>query len=110
MPFTRTWAETFDQHSLVANIVITSLALVGGVLLGADAVARFDPIYYLVDASRADSTGFTSRRSGCRCFLRGRRCRRFLRDACLDRARWRLKPCSVGAPGRRLACRAAQAN
>jgi hypothetical protein len=45
MPFTRTWAETFDQHSLVANIVITSLALVGGVLLGADAVARFDPIY-----------------------------------------------------------------
>jgi ABC-2 type transport system permease protein len=59
------WAETFDQHSFVANIVITPLALVGGVFYSArtltepwDTLTRFDPIYYLVDATRAGFTGF----------------------------------------------------
>jgi ABC-2 type transport system permease protein len=59
------WAETFDQHSFVANIVITPLALAGAVFYSArtlpepwETLTRFDPIYYLVDATRAGSTGF----------------------------------------------------
>ncbi len=59
------WAETFDQHSFVANIVITPLALVGGVFYSARTLAepwatltRIDPLYYLVDATRAGFTGF----------------------------------------------------
>jgi ABC-2 type transport system permease protein len=59
------WAETFDQHSFVAGIVITPLALVGGVFYSArtlgepwETLTRFDPIYYLVDATRAGTTGF----------------------------------------------------
>lgn len=59
------WAETFDQHSFVANIVITPLALVGGVFYSARTLSepwatltRFDPVYYLVDATRAGFTGF----------------------------------------------------
>jgi ABC-2 type transport system permease protein len=58
------WAETFDQHSFVAGIVITPLALVGGVFYPASALGepwetltRLDPIYYLVDATRAGFTG-----------------------------------------------------
>jgi ABC-type Na+ transport system ATPase subunit NatA/ABC-type polysaccharide/polyol phosphate export permease len=58
------WAETFDQHSFVAGIVITPLALVGGVFYSArtlgepwETLTRFDPIYYLVDATRAGMTG-----------------------------------------------------
>jgi ABC-2 type transport system permease protein len=59
------WAETFDQHSFIANIVITPLALAGAVFYSArtlpepwETLTRFDPIYYLVDATRAGSTGF----------------------------------------------------
>jgi ABC-2 type transport system permease protein len=59
------WAETFDQHSFVASIVITPLALVGGVFYSArslgepwSTLTRLDPIYYLVDATRAGFTGF----------------------------------------------------
>jgi len=59
------WAETFDQHSFIANIVITPLALAGAVFYSArtlpepwGTLTRFDPIYYLVDATRAGSTGF----------------------------------------------------
>jgi ABC-2 type transport system permease protein len=62
---TGVWAETFDQHSFVAGIVITPLALVGGVFYSArtlgepwETLMRFDPIYYLVDATRAGMTGF----------------------------------------------------
>jgi len=62
---TGTLAETFDQHSFVAGIVITPLALVGGVFYSArrlgepwETLTRFDPIYYLVDATRAGMTGF----------------------------------------------------
>jgi ABC-2 type transport system permease protein len=59
---TGTWAETFDQHSFVAGIVITPLALVGGVFYSARTVGEpwetVDPIYYLVDATRAGMTGF----------------------------------------------------
>jgi ABC-2 type transport system permease protein len=59
------WAETFDQHSFVANIVIAPLALAGAVFYSVrtlpepwQTLTRFDPIYYLVDATRAGSTGF----------------------------------------------------
>ena len=59
------WAETFDQHAFVGNVVITPLALVGGVFYSARTLAepwstltRFDPLYYLVDVTRAGLTGF----------------------------------------------------
>jgi ABC-2 type transport system permease protein len=62
---TGVWAESFDQHSFVAGIVITPLALVGGVFYSArtlgepwETLTRFDPIYFLVDATRAGMTGF----------------------------------------------------
>jgi len=62
---TGVWAETFDQHSFIASIVITPLALVGGVFYSArtlsepwETLTRFDPLYYLVDATRAGFTGF----------------------------------------------------
>lgn len=59
------WADTFDQHAFVANIVIAPLALVGGVFYSArtlhepwSTLTRIDPLYYLVDATRAGLTGF----------------------------------------------------
>jgi len=59
------WADTFDQHAFIANIVITPLALVGGVFYSARnlhepwaTLTRADPLYYLVDAARAGLTGF----------------------------------------------------
>ena len=62
---TGVWAETFDQHSFVASLVITPLALVGGVFYSARTLdepwatlTRVDPIYYLVDATRSGLTGF----------------------------------------------------
>lgn len=62
---TGVWAESFDQHSFVANILIAPLALVGGVFYSANSLdspwselTRFDPLFYLVDAARAGSTGF----------------------------------------------------
>jgi ABC-2 type transport system permease protein len=58
------WAESFDQHAFIANIVITPLALIGGVFYSAHSLAqpwatltRLDPLYYLVDATRAGLTG-----------------------------------------------------
>lgn len=62
---TGVWAETFDQHSFIASIVITPLALAGAVFYSARTLpepwatlTRFDPLYYLVDATRAGFTGF----------------------------------------------------
>ena len=59
------WADTFDQHSFVTSIVVTPLALVGGVFYSArtlgqpwETLTRLDPIYYLVDATRYGFTGF----------------------------------------------------
>lgn len=58
------FADTFDQHAFVANLVIAPLALVGGVFYSVDRLAepwstltRIDPLYYLVDAARAGVTG-----------------------------------------------------
>jgi ABC-2 type transport system permease protein len=58
------WAETFDQHAFIANLVVTPLALLGGVFYSAErlqqpwqTLTRADPIYYLVDASRRGLAG-----------------------------------------------------
>ncbi len=58
------WAETFDQQAFIANIVITPLALLGGVFYSAhtlgepwSTLTRLDPLYYLVDATRVGLTG-----------------------------------------------------
>jgi len=67
------WADTFDQHAFVANIVITPLALVGGVFFSArtlhepwSTLTRVDPLYYLVDATRPGSPACTRPRSWLR--------------------------------------------
>lgn len=59
------WAETFDQHALVTNLVVTPLALLAGVFYSVRALAepwetvtRADPLYYLVDATRHGFTGY----------------------------------------------------
>lgn len=61
---TGVWAETFDQHSFVANLVVAPLALVAGVFYEAssldepwETLTRLDPLFYLVDAARAGVTG-----------------------------------------------------
>ena len=58
------WADTFDQHAFIANVVITPVALVGGVFYSAQSLTqpwrtltRLDPLYYVVDATRAGLTG-----------------------------------------------------
>jgi ABC-2 type transport system permease protein len=59
------WADSVDQQAFIANLVITPLALLGGVFYSADrlgqpwsTLTRVDPLYYLVDATRAGMTGF----------------------------------------------------
>lgn len=61
---TGVWAESFDQHSFVANIVVTPLALLAGVFyapreLGEpwETLTLLDPLTYLVDAARAGQLG-----------------------------------------------------
>ena len=58
------WAESFDQHAFIANLVITPLALLAGVFYSAErlddpwsTLTRVDPIYYLVDATRQGIAG-----------------------------------------------------
>lgn len=58
------WADTFDQHSFISNIVITPLALTAGVFYAPEnlpepwsSLTRLNPIYYLVDATRTGLTG-----------------------------------------------------
>jgi ABC-2 type transport system permease protein len=58
------WADTFDQHAFIANVLITPLALVAGVFYSAERLGQpwrtlthLDPIYYLVDATRHGQIG-----------------------------------------------------
>ncbi len=58
------WADSFDQHAFIASVLITPLALVGGVFYSAQRLAQpwqtlthLDPIYYLVDATRHGYAG-----------------------------------------------------
>jgi ABC-2 type transport system permease protein len=53
------FAETFDHHTFVNNIVILPLAFVGGVFYSVDSLAspwhqlsHFNPVFYLVNAVR----------------------------------------------------------
>jgi len=57
------WADTFDQHAFITNVLITPLALVAGVFYPAErlnqpwqTLTHLDPIYYLVDATRHGTT------------------------------------------------------
>lgn len=61
---TGVWAESFDQHSFVASIVVTPLALVAGVFYAPRALGEpwetltlLDPLTYLVGATRAGYLG-----------------------------------------------------
>ncbi|MSO43983.1 MAG: hypothetical protein EXQ74_01525 [Thermoleophilia bacterium] len=58
------WADSFDQQAFIAALVISPLALLGGVFYSVDALSEpwrtltlLDPIYYLVDAERGGITG-----------------------------------------------------
>jgi ABC-2 type transport system permease protein len=61
---TGVWAETFDQHAFIANLIITPLALLGGVFYAAHrlhepwhTLTQIDPLYYLADATRYGHAG-----------------------------------------------------
>ncbi len=58
------WAESFDQFSFVANLVIAPLTLVAGVFYSVQSLSgiwafmtRLDPIYYLVATARNGFVG-----------------------------------------------------
>ena len=58
------WADSFDQQAFIAALVISPLALLGGVFYSVDMLSEpwrtltlLDPIYYLVDAERGGVTG-----------------------------------------------------
>lgn len=58
------WAESFDQFSFVANLVIAPLTLVAGVFYSVQSLSgvwalltRLDPIYYLVASAREGFVG-----------------------------------------------------
>lgn len=94
------WADTFDQHSFVAAIVVTPLALLGGVFYSArtldepwSTLTRLDPIYYLVDATRYGFTGFHESSVGLSLALAALvAAATFAAAATLVARGWRLKP------------------
>lgn len=58
------WADTFDQHAFVANLVVTPLTLVAGVFYRAEqlhepwsTLTRLDPLFYLVATTRTGLVG-----------------------------------------------------
>ena len=58
------WAQTFDQQSMLAMLVVQPLAMLGGVFYSANSLpagwqraVRLDPLFYLVDAARAGFAG-----------------------------------------------------
>ena len=58
------WADSFDQQAFIAALVISPLALLGGVFYSVETLSEpwrtltlLDPIYYLVDAERGGVTG-----------------------------------------------------
>jgi ABC-2 type transport system permease protein len=94
------WSETFDQHSFVGGVVIAPLALLAGVFYAARSLAepwetltRLNPIYYLVDATRAGSTGFHESPVGASLAIAAiAALGAFLVAVELFRRGWRLKP------------------
>lgn len=94
------WAESFDHHAFVANVVVTPLALVGGVFYSAETLpepwatlTRADPLYYLVDSTRAGFTSAAESPVGLSLAVATATaaCIFALAVALLDRG-WRLKP------------------
>lgn len=58
------WTDTFDQHAFIANLIVTPLALLGGVFYAAHrlhepwhTLTQIDPLYYLADAARYGYAG-----------------------------------------------------
>ena len=94
------WADTFDQHAFVANILITPLALLGGVFYSARTLhepwatlTRIDPLYYLVDTTRAGIAGFHETTIWLSLVVTaGIAVGAFLAAAALIGRGWRLKP------------------
>ncbi|MEW6581329.1 MAG: ABC transporter permease [Actinomycetota bacterium] len=94
------FADTFDQHAFVANLVIAPLALLGGVFYSADrldepwsTLTRVDPLYYLVDACRAGMTGVQEARVWASLLVAGAVAAALIAAAVALLARgWRLKP------------------
>jgi ABC-2 type transport system permease protein len=94
------WAETFDQHSFIASVVIAPLALLAGVFYSArtleqpwSMLTRIDPLYYLVDATRAGLTGFHESPTSVSQIVAGAAAIAAFGVAALLFARgWRLKP------------------
>ncbi len=93
------WADTFDQHSFIANVLITPLAMVAGVFYAVERLPQpwntltyFDPIFYLVDATRYGYTGLqdTPTWAGLTMAALAAACLFFLAVALLRRG-WRLK-------------------
>jgi ABC-2 type transport system permease protein len=94
------WAETFDQHALVTNLVVTPLALLAGVFYSVHAleepwetVTRIDPLYYVVDATRHGFTGYGGASTGLALAITAAASLAVfaLAVALVDRG-WRLKP------------------
>jgi ABC-2 type transport system permease protein len=94
------WADTFDQHAFIANVLVTPLALVAGVFYRAErlgqpwrTLTRFDPIYYLVDAARHGYGGIHEASTWWALTVAGvlAACVFALAAVALDRG-WRLKP------------------
>lgn len=94
------WADTFDQHSFITAIVVTPLALLGGVFYAArtldepwETLTRVDPIYYLVDATRYGFTGFSEASAGLSLAVAALvTAAMFAAAAALVAHGWRLKP------------------
>lgn len=94
------WADTFDQHAFVANVLITPLALVAAVFYSAErldqpwrTLTHLDPIYYLVDATRHGYAGVHETSTGVALAVAAILAAALLALATvlLDRG-WRLKP------------------
>jgi ABC-2 type transport system permease protein len=61
---TGVWAEEFDQHAFIANLIIAPLSLLGGVFYAANLLhqpwrtfTQIDPLYYLADSARYSHAG-----------------------------------------------------
>ena len=67
------YAETFDHHTFVNNIIILPLAFLGGVFYSVDRlpspwqeISHANPIFYLVERGALRVPGHGRRASACR--------------------------------------------
>jgi ABC-2 type transport system permease protein len=93
-------AETFDQHAFIANLIITPLALLGGVFYAAHrlhqpwhTLTQIDPLYYVTDATRYGYAGVHEAPLGAALFVALAAGAAAFTITCGVIARgWRLKP------------------